>query len=326
MSDVTKNKNNVRHSSSLLRYIDVWVYACGIVVGVFITFALFCIYFFGFKTSFDIFFGSIDQYEIPQDNSQIVPQEVIVQPQYEKLPFFWNILEQRQSMLMLTWYTWFAVFSDRHFRVWAVDPTSVAIQQYRKDAQAQALWSLQSLHNFVQSRSEKLLFAMNAGIFDTNMSPVWLFVANGRVEQPLNLTEGTWNFYLQPNGVFFVQKDKKASIMDSTNFSFFVDMKDVLLATQSWPLLLSHGTIHPSLNPSSSNTNIRNAVWITPQWTVFFVYSDKEINMYALALYMRDVLGCEHALYLDWSISGWFDVVWWYKNDNTYVWMLWVVQ
>ncbi|NCQ82861.1 hypothetical protein GW750_09035 [bacterium] len=64
------------------------MYACGIVVGVFITFALFCIYFFGFKTSFDIFFGSIDQYEIPQDNSQIVPQEVIVQPQYEKLPFF----------------------------------------------------------------------------------------------------------------------------------------------------------------------------------------------------------------------------------------------
>jgi uncharacterized protein YigE (DUF2233 family) len=75
------------------------------------------------------------------------------------------------------------------------------------------------------------------------------------------------------------------------------------IATQSGPLLVSNGKLHPKFLPDSPSLYVRNGVGVTRDSQVVFAMSLLPVNLYEFAALFRDTLGCPNALYLDGSIS-----------------------
>ena len=107
------------------------------------------------------------------------------------------------------------------------------------------------------------------------------------------------NFYLKPNGVFYLTKDKKAAICQTTDFQA---SNEIIFATQSGPLLLLNGAIHPAFRQGSPNVTIRSGVGILPDGKVIFAMSKTPMNFYDFAEYFKN-RGCQNALYLDGFVS-----------------------
>ena len=103
---------------------------------------------------------------------------------------------------------------------------------------------------------------------------------------------------MQPNGIFYITEDKKGVVCKSTDF----ENKNIQYATQSGPMLVIDGKLHPKFNEGSKNLNIRNGVGILPNGNVLFAMSKKKINYYDFAQYFKK-LGCKNALYLDGFVS-----------------------
>lgn len=149
--------------------------------------------------------------------------------------------------------------------------------------------------------SAKVGFAMNAGMFDPDFQPTGLFVAGGQEAKPLNLKAGKGNFYLKPNGVFAIVRDSFL-IVNSEKWSAAAG--PVRLATQSGPLLVENGAIHPGFSVKSTSRYVRNAVGVVSDKEACLVISDRPITFYHLARFMKVGLGCENALYLDGAVSS----------------------
>ena len=157
-------------------------------------------------------------------------------------------------------------------------------------------------------------FAMNAGMFEPDFRPVGLFVADGREHAPLNLKPGKGNFYLKPNGVFAVAGDGVV-IVDSAKWSAVAG--PVRLATQSGPLLVEKGRIHPGFSANSTSRYVRNAVGVLSPNEAYLVISDGPVTFYHLARFMKAGLGCGDALYLDGAISSIYSPAL-RRNDSKY--------
>ena len=105
---------------------------------------------------------------------------------------------------------------------------------------------------------------------------------------------------MKPNGIFLVSATGP-QVLESSEYQN-LDLR-VRLATQSGPLLLRHGQMHPAFNPHSTSRQIRNGVGVIGS-KVLFVISDEPVTFYELAAFFRDELQCRDALYLDGAISS----------------------
>lgn len=170
------------------------------------------------------------------------------------------------------------------------------------------------LRKWLIDRDERLLFAMNAGIYDKAYHPLGLHVENGKLIQKLDLhsnddgenkNSGGGNFYLLPNGVFLIDNGA-ASIVESRKLSDRNDWQTVGLATQSGPLLVYDGHIHPDFKEDSKNFNIRNGVGVINAKTVVFIISRDPVSLYDFAATFKEDFHCDNALYLDGFISGFY--------------------
>lgn len=169
------------------------------------------------------------------------------------------------------------------------------LQLYWKDYKGQPLKSIQKLKELVESNRQQLLFAMNAGMYMTDNSPLGLFIQNGKTIMPLNKKSATGNFYLKPNGIFYIDSDNNPAICATEKF---INNDKIKFATQSGPMLVIDGNIHPAFAQGSKNVNIRNGVGVLPDNTLLFAMSKNEINFYDFADYFKKS-GCKNALYLD---------------------------
>lgn len=139
-------------------------------------------------------------------------------------------------------------------------------------------------------------FAMNAGMFHADFSPVGLYIENSQTLKSLNLaTKGQGNFLIQPNGV--LSWDENSARISTTAEYQKADLKP-RYATQSGPMLVISGKINPNFIADSDFRKIRNGVGITDQ-TLWFVISEDPINFYDFADFFRTVLKAKQALYLD---------------------------
>jgi uncharacterized protein YigE (DUF2233 family) len=184
-------------------------------------------------------------------------------------------------------------------QVYTVDPQSMPIEFFWKNDSGSCLRSFENLKIHIAKKKKTLLFAMNGGMYKPDYSPVGLFIQDFRTITPLNLRKCNANFCMKPNGVFYITAEKEAFVCVSEQF---VNKGNVKFATQSGPMLLINGYIHPSFRPNSHNLNIRNGVGILPDKRVIFAISKGLINFYDFALYFKS-LGCKDALYLDGFVS-----------------------
>lgn len=200
------------------------------------------------------------------------------------------------------------VFEDKRFTVceWRRGPRSEPLEIYLQDERGQAFASFDALSQWLAARGQRLRWAMNAGMYHRDMSPVgWLVSgAHGRVETlaPLNNDAGPGNFFLLPNGVFVLSKGGTAAVLPTADAPGW--REPVVLATQSGPLLVHRGQLHPALLPASTSRLIRNGVGVTAGGDVRFVISDEPVNFHEFARLFRDGLKCPDALYLDGNISS----------------------
>lgn len=186
------------------------------------------------------------------------------------------------------------------------------VEFFLKSEDGQQIGSFSNLKKHVHQQGKELLFAMNGGMYlpHKKNEPQGLYIEQGETIKELD-REYTHrpiktNFYLHPNGVFYIKNNGEAFIQDNKSFQSIYNegtCDGIKYATQSGPMLIINGKIHPSFTPNSKNIHVRNAVGILPDGNVCLVLSEEKICFYDLATLFRDQLNCEHALYLDGYVS-----------------------
>ena len=182
-----------------------------------------------------------------------------------------------------------------------VDVRKEHLQLFLRDDTGAPFNSFAAIEHWLAPQGQHLQFAMNAGMYRPDYSPSGLFVAEGKQLAPLETRSGHGNFFLKPNGVFLVS-ERGARVVETSEYPRLHER--VLLATQSGPLLLRRGRIHPGFTVDSASRLIRNGVGVTAQGEAVFAISDTPVNFYEFALLFRDRLQCPDALYLDGNVSS----------------------
>ncbi|WP_367388043.1 phosphodiester glycosidase family protein [Lewinella sp. LCG006] len=156
------------------------------------------------------------------------------------------------------------------------------------------------LKQWLAEKNKKLIFAMNGGMYLPDLSPQGLYIEDGIKKKQIDRQhKGYGNFYLYPNGIFYITDDHRAFVVSTENY---VEKENHRYATQSGPMLLVNGEIHPKFNEGSTNLHIRNGVGVLPTGQVLFAMSKEKINFFHFAQFFQKH-GCQNALYLDGFVS-----------------------
>lgn len=153
-------------------------------------------------------------------------------------------------------------------------------------------------------RAARLRFAMNAGMYDEAGNPIGLYVEHGRERHRINRQAGPGNFHMLPNGIFTIAADGRVAILPSARYD---PASRPLWATQSGPMLVIDGRLHPLIQDNGPSLHIRNGVGVDGADTAWFVISDDAVSFGRMARFFRDALNCPNALYLDGSVSSLWD-------------------
>ena len=187
-----------------------------------------------------------------------------------------------------------------NFAVCQFDPRREDIRLYWKGADGKPYGGLAALAGALKAQGRALRFAMNGGIFEENLTPLGLYIEDGHTLRKLNLRAGASNFYLKPNGVFYVGAGV-AGIVETGRFA--IAPPPAHYATQSGPMMLVEGRINGNIEPTGTSVKIRNGVGVRADGQVIFAISDSAVTFHDFALLFRDHLDCPDALYLDGSVS-----------------------
>lgn len=157
-----------------------------------------------------------------------------------------------------------------------------------------------TLNKWLTNDDKELIFATNGGMYMPDLSPQGLYIENGIKKKDIDRqSEGYGNFYLSPNGVFYITDEFDAFVVSTENY---IEKENHKYATQSGPMLLINGKIHPKFNEPSTNLHIRNGVGILPDGKLLFGISKEKINFFHFAQFFKEN-GCQNALYLDGFVS-----------------------
>ncbi len=162
---------------------------------------------------------------------------------------------------------------------------------------------------FDKKQPGKIEMLTNAGMYRSNNDPEGLYICSSRdtfFDVDNGLDNPDLNFYMKPNGIFYCDKKGVPHITKTENWQS-VDTSNVLCATQSGPLLLNNGKLHPNFNYASSNAKIRSGVGtykeIELRSKAVFIITSNETNFIDFTEVFKYVLGCNDALFLDGAIS-----------------------
>lgn len=162
--------------------------------------------------------------------------------------------------------------------------------------------SLDKFTGAMQGRSQPVLMAMNAGMYHDDLSPVGLHVEGGRELSPIQTGDGDGNFFLKPNGILLIGKEGGPAVMETNAYVAANRMPEY--ATQSGPLLVLNGVLHPRFEENGKSRYTRNGVGVRPDGTAVFAISlTEEVSFGSFARLFRDALGCPDALYFDGVVS-----------------------
>lgn len=189
--------------------------------------------------------------------------------------------------------------TDDIYLSYTIDTKKQELKFYYKNENKESFKSIINLKKWLDRRNKKLIFAMNGGMYKQDGTPLGLFIENRQQVSPLDTKIGKGNFYIRPNGVFYITTKNHPKITSTEKFR---QNKNIKFATQSGPMLLINRRINPVFNQKSNSLKIRNGVGILPNNKVIFVMSKKVVNFYDFANYFKNK-GCKNALYLDGTIS-----------------------
>ena len=159
-----------------------------------------------------------------------------------------------------------------------------------------------SLKDYAAAVDERTVaFAMNGGMFDDEGQPIGYFVENSDRLHTLNTADGEGNFYTKPNGVFWGSAGKW-HVRDTNWFLNNVSERPEF-GTQSGPMLVVDGTLHPDIQKDGPSRLIRNGVGVDDEGRAHFVISNAPVSFGKIARFFKDELSVKNALYLDGNVS-----------------------
>lgn len=194
------------------------------------------------------------------------------------------------------------IFEDVLLTHCVADPTKHRIRTVLVGADGKPYRSLRALGEALGNAALKVEFAVNGGMFDGEGKPIGYYVEHGERLQELNRADGPGNFHLKPNGVFFGTGDKWEV---STAEDFYANVGDrPEFGTQSGPMLVIGGELHPQITEKGPSKAIRNGVGVDAQGRAHFVISEAPLSFGQLARYFRDEITISNALFLDGNVSS----------------------
>ena len=194
-------------------------------------------------------------------------------------------------------------FADNDYVICRFDLAQDDLRLFWKDSDGRVYGTFTALAGHLEAEGQRLVFATNGGMYGEDYAPIGLYVEEGERLAAANTTSTDPdvrpipNFYKKPNGIFFVGKDGTAGVMETA--AFLAADREVRFATQSGPLLVVGGELHPMFIPGSSDLNPRNGVCAPTATTVAFAITGGSVNFHDFGTMFRDHLGCRDALFLD---------------------------
>lgn len=176
------------------------------------------------------------------------------------------------------------------------------LRLFLKAEDGSLLGSFSRIDTELQREGKRLAFAMNAGMYHSDRSPVGLYIENGQEQAPIVTAAGPGNFGMRPNGVFCRREDGRYAVIESRAFK--AELPACRFATQSGPMLVIDGTLHPRFLADSSSRYTRNGVGVSADGSqAYFVISDARVTFHQFGSFFRDALQTPQALYFDGNIS-----------------------
>lgn len=170
------------------------------------------------------------------------------------------------------------------------------IRLFLRNETGEAYGDFSRLARALADKGETLVFAMNAGMYAEDRAPVGLYVENGRTLNAAKTHAGPGNFHMKPNGVFWID-GSRAGVTETTRF--LKGRQRAQFATQSGPMLVIGGRIHPRIHEDGMSQKFRNGVCVQDGHVVRFAISNQPVSFFAFARLFRDRLHCTDALFLD---------------------------
>ncbi len=175
------------------------------------------------------------------------------------------------------------------------------LRLFLDDAEGVPYGSFPRIESALAAEGAALVFAMNAGMYHPDRSPVGLYVENGAQRRGIVTREGPGNFGMLPNGVFCISDDGFA-VVESRAFA--EDPPLCRHATQSGPMLVIDGELHPRFLADSPSLFLRNGVGVSGDGQrAFFAISNRPVTFHLFARFFRDHLELPRALFFDGNVS-----------------------
>ncbi len=190
-------------------------------------------------------------------------------------------------------------YLGKSYTACTVDVTAEALHLFHKDASGNVIGSFSGIESLPEV--SKLHFAMNAGMYHDDRSPVGHYVEDGVETMRVITNAGPGNFGLLPNGVFCIANGT-ARVIET--LAYVAEAPTCRDATQSGPMLVIDGALHPRFLEDSTSRFIRNGVGTTADGSrAVFVISNDSVSFHEFGSFFRDHLGLPNALYFDGKVS-----------------------
>ncbi len=192
-------------------------------------------------------------------------------------------------------------YQGNSYAICEVDPGKDELRLFLNDAQGGLLGQFATVNTMLASEGKQLAFAMNAGMYHSDRAPVGHYVENGKEQMRVIPNAGPGNFGLLPNGIFCI-RDDRADVIETLRF--IDEVPSCTFATQSGPMLVIDGELHPRFLVDSTSRYIRNGVGTSDDGKrAVFAISWNSVTFHEFGSLFRDYLKTPNALFLDGNIS-----------------------
>ena len=192
-------------------------------------------------------------------------------------------------------------FDDAPYTLCTVDLATEDLRLFLYDDAGDVHGHFSSINKTLEATNQRLGFAMNAGMYHDDRAPVGHYVEAGQELMRVIPNAGPGNFGLLPNGILCLRPGR-ADVFETLNFIDAAPSCEY--ATQSGPMLVIDGALHPRFLVDSDSRFIRNGVGTSKDGkTAIFAISRRPVNFHSFGRLYRDHLKINQALYFDGNIS-----------------------
>lgn len=192
-------------------------------------------------------------------------------------------------------------YRDADYTICEVDLTTQTLALFLYATDGQPYGYFDRIIDDLAEKDQTLGFAMNAGMYHEDRAPVGLYLEDGEQVQGLITSAGPGNFGLLPNGVLCLRAGR-ADVIETTRFA--QEAPACTSATQSGPMLVIDGALHPRFLKDGTSRFIRNGVGTSADGTrAVFAISDDVVTFHQFGSLFRDHLALPNALYFDGNVS-----------------------